>query len=107
MTIQKRAVVIAAFAILALIIYGAARYYSPKLVLHIVEQSLAQKAPPETDTIFVQERLHALLSATPDQNAQMEKLLQISAYLEKVQRLTPQELDELLAAEKPGVSPVL
>jgi hypothetical protein len=107
MTIQKRAAVIAAFAILALIFYGASKYYSPKLVLHVVEQSLAQKAPPETDPIFVQERLRSFLSTVPDQKAQMERLLQISAYLEKVQRLTPRELDELLTAEKPGIRPVL
>jgi hypothetical protein len=29
----------------------------------------------------------------------MEKLLGISTYLEKVQRLTPEELDELVAVE--------
>ena len=107
MPIRKRAVVIAGIAILALALYGTAKYFSPVLVLHVVEQSLEQKAPSETDPVFIQERLHTLLSTVPDQNAQLEKLLQISAYLEKVQRLTTEELDELLAADRPGTPPVL
>jgi hypothetical protein len=99
MTIQKRSIVVITLGILALASYGTARYYSPALVLHVVEQSLIQKAPLETDPTWLRSRLHALLSTAPDKNARMEKLLGISAYLEKVQRLTPEELDELLAVE--------
>ena len=107
MTVQKRSVVIAMIAFIALVFWGVSRYYAPRLVLHVVEQSLAQKAPPQTDPTVIQERLHTFLSTAPDQKAQMEQLLRISAYLEKVQRLTPQEFDELLEAEKPGKPPVL
>ena len=107
MTIQTRSMVVIALGILALGFYGTARYYSPALVLHVVEQSLTQKAPVGTDPILLRERLHALLSAAPDQKAKMEKLLGISGYLEKVQRLTPEELDELMAVEKPGIAPAL
>ena len=107
MTIRKRSMVVITLGILALAFYGAARHYSPALVLHVVVQSLTQKAPLETDPILLQARLHKLLSAAPDEKAQMEKLLRISGYLEKVQRLTPEELDELLAVEKPGIAPVL
>ena len=99
MTIQRRATVMIVLGILALASYGTAKYYSPALILHVVEQSLMQKAPSETDSILLKERLHALLSAAPDQKAKTEKLLLISAYLEKVQHLTPEELDELLAVE--------
>lgn len=107
MTIQKRSAVIVTIAFFALVFWGTSRYYAPKLVLHVVEQSLAQKAPPEADPTIIQERLHTYLSTAPDQKAQMEQLLRISAYLEKIQRLTPQELDELLKAQKAGTPPVL
>ena len=99
-------IVIALFA-LALILYGAARHYSSSLVRYVVEQSLAQKAPPGTDPAALHERLQALLSAAPDPNAQMQRLLRISQYVEKVQRLTPGEFEELLAVEKQETSPVL
>ena len=99
MTIQKRSMVVILIGMLALATYGAAKYYSPALVLHVVEQSLVQKAPPGTDPVALQERFHSLLSTAPDQKTQMEKLLDISAYLEKVQRLTPDELDTLLAVD--------
>jgi hypothetical protein len=97
MTIQKRSIVIAALFALASVFYGVARHYSPYLVLYVVEQSLAQKAPSGTDSNLLRARLHALLSVTPDQDAQMKRLLRISQYLEKVQSLTPEELDKLLA----------
>ena len=91
----------------ASILYGAARHYSPSLIQFVVEQSLAQKAPPGTDLTQLDERLHSILLANPDQNARMEKLLHISQSLEKVQQLTPKELNELLAADKPETAPVL
>jgi len=87
------------------VFYGAARYYSPSLVLYVVEQSLTQKAPAGTDLAALHERLHALLSATPDQKARMEKMLRISEYLEKVQRLTRVELNELMEAKGTRESP--
>jgi hypothetical protein len=107
MTIQKKSMIVMALAILALASYGVARYYSPALVLHVVEQSLVQKAPPGTDPVLLRKQLHSLLSATPDQKTKMDKLLHISAYLEKVQRLTSEELYELMEVEKPGTAPVL
>jgi hypothetical protein len=107
MTIQKRSAVIATIAFTALVFWGVSKYYAPRLVLHVVEQSLVQKAPPEADPTGIQQRLQNYLSTAPDQKAQMEQLLRISAYLEKVQRLTPQELDELLAAQKPDYAPGL
>ena len=107
MPIQKRLMIMAVLFALALVLYGAAKHYSPSLILYVVEQSLAQKAPAGTDPILLRERLHALLSAIPDKGAQMERLLRISNYLEKVQSLTPDELKELVAVGKPGSSPAL
>ena len=107
MTIQKRSMIVIGLGILALTSYGAAKYFSPALILHVVEQSLLQKAPLETDPSLIRKQLHSLLSAAPDQKTEMERLLYISAYLEKVQRLTPEELDELMEIKKPGTAPVL
>lgn len=107
MTIQRRLLLAAATLAFVSVLYGVAKYYSPLLVLHIVEQSLAQKAPAGIDSAQLQARLHKLISAAPDKNKRMEKLLRISEYLEKVQYLTPDELNELLPAEKPVVLPAL
>jgi hypothetical protein len=104
-TIQKRSMVMAVLFVLAAALYGVARYYSPSLILYVVEQSLAQKAPAGTDPMLLRERLHALLSSSLDQNAKMQRLLRISQYLEKVQRLKPEELNELMGIEKERASP--
>jgi len=85
--------------LLASVLYGVARHYSPSLVLYVVEQSLVQKAPAGTDSKLLLARLHALLSKTPSQKTRMEKLLRISEYLEKTQRLTSEELDKLMTVE--------
>ncbi len=82
---------------IASVSYGAAKYYSPSLVAYVVEQTLIQKAPSGTDPVLLKSRLSAFLSAAPDKRLKMERLLGISAYLEKVQSLTPAELDDLLA----------
>jgi hypothetical protein len=65
-----------------------------------VEQSLIQKAPSGADPVYLQNRMRAILSKIPDRNAQTRKLLQISEYLEKIQFLTPADLDSLMAPEK-------
>ena len=107
MTIQRRllfAVVLFAFVS---VLYGVAKNYSPQLVLHVVEQSLIQKAPEGIDATQLCERLHAYLSATPEQNKQMKKLLRISEYLEKVQYLSSDELNELVPVETSIASPTL
>jgi hypothetical protein len=107
MTIQKRSIIAAVMVSLALVFYGAARHYSPSLILYVVEQSLAQKAPAGTDSILLRERLHAILASAPNQSVRMEKLLRISEYLEKVQHLSYEEIDRILAMDKPGTPPVL
>lgn len=100
MTIQRRSIIVGMLLVFALALYGAAKHYSPSIILYVVEQSLAQKAPKGTDTVQLHARLHALLSSAPDQNSRMQMLLRISGYLEKVQHLTPEELDRLTTAER-------
>jgi len=50
--------------------------------------------------VYLRNRLRAILSKNPDRDAQTQRLLQISEYLEKVQFLTPKDLDSLMAPEK-------
>ncbi|MDR1727573.1 MAG: hypothetical protein LBT74_06545 [Acidobacteriota bacterium] len=102
MTVRKRASVLAVAAALAVAAYGAARHCAPALVRYVVEQSLLQKAPAGAagrDAATVRRRLDACLAAEPDGEARLRRLLQISAQLEKAQRLTPGEWDALLAAD--------
>lgn len=97
MNIRKRSAIMVMWLALSSVLYGAARYYAPHLMLYVVEQTLVQKAPSEIQSAQLRERLHALLAATPDPGAKMARLLQISRHLEKVQSLTSGELDSLLA----------
>jgi hypothetical protein len=85
MTIQKRSLVIGSLFVFASVLYGAAKHYSPSLVRYVVEQSLLQKAPSGANPASLHERVNTLLSAAPDKDTQMERLLRISEYLEKVQ----------------------
>jgi hypothetical protein len=105
MAIQRRFLVVAALFALVLILYGAGKYYSTPLILHVVEQSLAQKIPAGTESKQLHERLHRFLDSDP--NKKMERLLRISGYLEKAQRLTPEELNELMPVKKTAIIPAL
>jgi hypothetical protein len=96
MTIKRRFAIMIALLILAFIVYGAAKFYSPSLVFFVVEQTLIEKAPPGTDPVQLRKQLRILVSAAPNQNARMEKLFRISAYLEKFQLLTPEQLNEVM-----------
>jgi len=100
MTVQKRLIMACILLAFASILYGAGRHYSPALMRYVVEQSLIQKAPSGADPVYLQNRLRAILLKIPDRDAQTQKLLQISEYLEKVQFLTPEDLDSLMAPEK-------
>jgi hypothetical protein len=104
MTIKGRSLVIGSLFVLVSVLYGAARHYSSSLIFYVVEQSLIQKAPPGADTALLQKRFQAQISAIPDKDSQMKKLLRISEYLEKVQHLTLAQLEELLGAENPKTS---
>jgi len=97
MTIKKRSLTLGLLLAVASVFYGAARYYSPSIVEYVVEQTLIQKAPPGADPVVLNSRLRTLLSAAPSNQAKMERLLRISEYLEKVQSLTPGELEDLMA----------
>jgi len=92
--------VVGALLASAFILYGTAKFFSPALILYVVEQSLIQKAPADINTGQLHKKLHALLDEDPDQNAKLKRLLQISGYLEKVQHMTSEELNGLLVSDK-------
>jgi hypothetical protein len=96
MPIQRRFLLLIIILLLATGVYGLAKYYAPSLVYFVVEQTLIEKTPPGTDHAQLRKRFHALISSAPDQNARMEKLFRISGYLEKIQYLTPAQLDDMM-----------
>ncbi len=97
MSFRQRAAIVGVLAVIALAVYGAARHYRHTLVIYVVEQSLMQKAPPGSDPALLAMRLRALLASIPDNNERFAKVLAISQEIEKVQTLTPQELEQLLS----------
>ena len=97
MTLRRRSLVLGSLFAVALAVYGAARHYSPMLVLYVVEQSLIQKAPSGTDPDLLHARLRAHISSVSDSHSRVERLIRISESLEKVQHLTAEQLDGLLA----------
>jgi hypothetical protein len=100
MAIHKRLLFVVALSAFALVLYGTAKHYSSPLILYVVEQSLEQKAPAGIEPAKLHERLHKFLNSAPDKKKKMERLLKISEYLEKVQYLTPEELNVLMPVEK-------
>ena len=101
MPIKKRLAVALALLILTFVVYGTVKLYSQLLIFYVVEQTLIQKAPAGTDPALVQKRLQLIVSANPDQKARVEELFRISAYLEKVQTLTPEQLEFLIRTPLP------
>lgn len=97
-TFKRRAIVLGLLGVLFLAAYGVATHYSPAIVAYVVEQALVQKAPDGMSPDLVRERFEALLASTPTER-KMRVLLALSNYLEKVQKLTPVEMNRLL---KPG-----
>ena len=96
MSFRRRAGIVGLIFVIALAAYGTARFYSHSLVIYVVEQALIQKAPPGSDPTMLHARLHALLAALPDSKAKLAKVLAMSQYMEKIQALTPEELEQLL-----------
>ncbi|MBZ5498435.1 MAG: hypothetical protein LAP85_18710 [Acidobacteriia bacterium] len=102
-TFGQRISVLGLLALLFVGVYGIARYYAPVIVAYVVKQALIQKSPEGMNPSLVQERFEALLASTPPE-AKLVKLVTLSSYLEKTQKLTPAELDRLLATV--GTTPV-
>lgn len=105
MTLKQRSLVMVGLMAFAAAAYGTARHSAPAMILHVVEQSLIQKAPADVGEETVRRRLDELLSATPDEKARMRTLLRISQDLEKVQKLTHDEWARLRPEQESGNLP--
>ncbi|HSW39393.1 MAG TPA: hypothetical protein VLL97_07870 [Acidobacteriota bacterium] len=99
MSIGKRSVVMVALVVLAGLVYFGARTYAPVLITYVVGQSLLQKSPVQMSPGDINERFTAYVNALHDHETRMQRLLWISNYLAKVQRLTAYEFEMLLSAE--------
>jgi hypothetical protein len=100
MTFRHRVWMMGALTVAALAVYGTAKFYSPSLMIYVTEQTLKQKSPAGTDPEKVHLRLHAYLSSLPDSESKMAAVVAMSQYLEKVQQLSPEELNRLLEPEQ-------
>jgi len=97
MSFRWRAGTVGMLFVVSLAAYGTARFFSHSLAIYVVEQALIQKAPAGTDPTLLRTRFHALLAAVPDSKAKLAKVLAMSQYLEKIQTLTREELEQLLS----------
>ena len=96
MNFRRRLSVLGILTLLFLAVYGIGRLYSPAIMRYVVEQALMQKLPEGVRPEAVRDRFRAQLAAVPQKDKLM-KILELSKYLEKVQKLTPEELNRLLA----------
>src|SRR5262245_27867218 len=99
MSFKRRTACVAALLVLGAAAYAAGRRFSPDLVEYVVEEMLVQKALPATDPAQVRRRLRESTGATSDPELRLQQLLALSQRLEKVQTLTPAELERLLPPE--------
>lgn len=98
MDLSRRLAVFLAVAVLFLAAYAVGKHYSPLLVHYVVTEALIEKAPAGTDAAVLRNRMAALRRVRGDGGESLMKLLAISQRLEKVQRLDPGEMEEILAA---------
>jgi hypothetical protein len=96
MPLRRRILLVVIVSAFFLSTFATAKYYSTRLITHIVEQTLIEKAPRNTSPERLRERLSEALDAYSGEGARLEKLLAISRHLEKVPKLTQEELDRLL-----------
>jgi hypothetical protein len=101
MILSRRLMVLVLVAGLFLGSYGTGRYYSPALVRFIVTHALIEKSPPGMDPAIIRSRLAGLGSGGHGSAAEMAKWLAISQRLEKMQRMSAADVEELLGEDMP------
>ena len=90
--------VLGIIALLYLAANAVGRHYSPALVTYVVMEALVQKAPSGMSALEVEDRFNRFLAVAPS-DEKLNKTLALSNYLEKVQKLTPVEMDRLLTID--------
>jgi hypothetical protein len=100
MSLSGRLVILCLVAVLFLATYAVGRYYSPMLVYYVVTEALIEKAPAGTDPAWLRSRISALRPvSSSDNRKRLNRLLVISQRIERVQKLTPSELEDLLGPD--------
>jgi hypothetical protein len=94
---RQRVTILCLLALLFLGSYATARRYSAAIVAFVIEEALVQKAPDEVGPERAERHFHAWLDAARPEDKLM-KLLDLSKYLEKVQKLSVLEMEQLLSA---------
>src|SRR5213594_54210 len=97
MSLGKRTLILALLTAGAASAYGLGIHYSPLLVYRVVEQALIEKAPNNMSGSELEKRFRAHLDAFPDGKSRLQRLLAVSRYLEKTQKLRQEELERILA----------
>jgi hypothetical protein len=99
MTFRQRTLILLCLGILACGAYATARIYSATLVAYVVEESLIQKAPDGADAGLIRARFQGLVHSLPDRRSRLQRLMEMSQVLEKVQRLDPAGVERLLSID--------
>jgi hypothetical protein len=102
---RRRAVILCILIVLFLAVYAVGRQFSPAIVAYVVEEALVQKAPQGVSALEAHRHFQEWLAGIgPDRR--LNELLDLSRYLEKVQKLTPDEFIQLLRRDpRAGHSP--
>ncbi len=92
-------ILVAVLGLAILVVFWGLSFHEIDLVHLVVVNSIVQKAPPDyprdrIESLFQQARTEATESLREQQY--LEKLLRLSQRLEKVQSLTPGQVDEIL-----------
>jgi type II secretory pathway component PulF len=96
MRFRQRVGVLAVLTVVFLGVVTLFRHSSPALVTFVVREAFIQKAPDGMSRQAVRGRFDTLLETVPPAQ-KLKKMLDLSNYLEKVQKLTSAEMDQLLA----------
>jgi len=103
-SLKQRLGVLALLSLPFLGLYGVGRHYSPAIVAYLVRHALVQKAPEGVNPGDAARRFDALIGNL-NEDDKMLRLLSLSNYLEKVQKLTPAEFERLMAAGPTAPAP--
>ncbi len=80
----------------------AAKLCAGWMVAYVVEETLIQKAPAGMDPHVLRSRLESRLAVCPDKATRLQRLMEIAQKLERVQTLTPEQLESVLKGRAGG-----
>src|SRR5262245_42726912 len=99
MTFRQRTLMLLGLGIVACGAYAITRVYATALVTYVVEESLIQKAPEGADPGQIRARFQGIIHSLPDRSSRLQRLMEMSQVLEKVQRLDQDGVERLLSID--------